>query len=183
MMLDQNRWTGAGFADALLKNIISERVPEWKREMSGRPTRASVADQGVRPTRRLNFGLNGHSIECRGTDIQMKLSFVVSLLVAASFAAYAQPAMPRMIAVDPPNGKKGDVITVTGENLQKDVVSKVYLTDGKNDIILEVTEQTGTAIKFKIPVKAAGRLALMILTTGKDAKYIEQPVKLTIDPD
>ena len=113
----------------------------------------------------------------------MKLSFVVSLLVAASFAAYAQQAMPRMIAVDPPNGKKGDVITVTGENLQKDLVSKVYLTDGKNDIIVEVTEQTGTAIKFKIPGKAAGRLALMILTSGKDAKYIEQPVKLTIDPD
>ena len=113
----------------------------------------------------------------------MKLSFVVSLLVAASFAAYAQQAMPRMISVDPPNGKKGEVITVTGENLQKDLVSKVYLTDGKNDVIVEMTEQTDTSIKFKIPVKAAGRLALMILTTGKDAKYIEQPVKLTIDPD
>jgi len=113
----------------------------------------------------------------------MKLSFVVSLLVAASFAAHAQQAMPRMISVDPPNGKKGDVITVTGENLQKDLVSKVYLTDSKNDIILEVTEQTDTSIKFKIPAKASGRLALMILTTGKDAKYIEQPVKVTIDPD
>ena len=113
----------------------------------------------------------------------MKLSFVVSLLVAASFAAYAQQVMPRMVSVDPPNGKKGDVITVTGENLQKELVSKVYLTDGKTDLIVEVTEQTDTSIKFKIPVKAAGRLALMILTTGKDAKYIEQPVKLTIDAD
>ena len=114
----------------------------------------------------------------------MKLSFVVPLLVAASFAAYAQQAMPRMVSVDPPNGKKGDVIAVTGENLQKDLVSKVYLTDGKNDLIVEVTDQTDTAIKFKIPAKAAAsRLALMILTTGKDAKYIEQPVKLTIDPD
>jgi hypothetical protein len=88
-----------------------------------------------------------------------------------------------MISVDPPNGKKGDVIAVTGENLQKDLVSKVYLTDGKNDLIVEVTEQTDTSIKFKIPAKAAGRLALMILTAGKDAKYIEQPVKLTIDAD
>ena len=113
----------------------------------------------------------------------MKLSFAVSLLVAASFAAYAQQAMPRMVSVDPPNGKTGDVITVTGENLQKALVSKVYLTDGKNDLIVEVTEQTDTSIKFKIPAKAAGRLALMILTTGKDAKYIEQPVKLTIDAD
>ena len=114
----------------------------------------------------------------------MKLSFVVSLLVAASFAAYAQQVMPRMVSVDPPNGKKGDVITVTGENLQKELVSKVYLTDQKIDTIVEVTEQTPTSIKFKIPAKAAaGRLALMILTTGKDAKYIEQPVKVTIDPD
>jgi hypothetical protein len=114
----------------------------------------------------------------------MKPAFVVLLLVAASFAAYAQQAMPRMVSVDPPNGKKGDVIAVAGENLQKDLVSKVYLTDGKNDLIVEVTDQTDTAIKFKIPAKAAAsRLALMILTTGKDAKYIEQPVKLTIDPD
>jgi hypothetical protein len=112
----------------------------------------------------------------------MKLSFVVALLIAASFAGYAQQAMPRMVSIDPLNGKKGDVIAVTGENLQKDAVAKVYLTDGKNDIQVEVVEQAATAIKFKIPEKAApGRLALMVLTAGKDAKLIEQPVKVTID--
>jgi IPT/TIG domain-containing protein len=115
----------------------------------------------------------------------MKLSFVVSLLMAASFTAYAQQTMPRMTSVDPLNGKKGDVIVVTGENLQKDLVAKVFLTDGKNDIPVEIVEQTATSIKFKIPVKAVpGRLTLMVLTVGKDAKYIEQPVKVTIDdPD
>jgi len=112
----------------------------------------------------------------------MRLSFVVSLLVAASVVAHAQQAMPRMTSVDPLNGKKGDVIVVTGENLQKDAVAKVYLTDGKNDIQVEVTEQTATSIKFKIPAKAApGRLIVMVLTAGKDAKLIEQPVKVTID--
>jgi hypothetical protein len=112
----------------------------------------------------------------------MKLSFVVSLLVAASLAGYAPQAMPRMTSVDPQNGKKGDVIAVVGENLEKEQVAKVYLTDGKNDILVEVVEQTSTSIKFKIPVKAApGRLALMVLTTGKDAKLIEQPVKVTIE--
>jgi uncharacterized protein YfaS (alpha-2-macroglobulin family) len=60
----------------------------------------------------------------------------------------------------------------------------MYVTDQKNDIQVEVTEQTPTSIKFKIPAKAAaGRWALMILTTGKDAKYIEQPVKVTIEED
>jgi hypothetical protein len=110
----------------------------------------------------------------------MKLSFVVSLLVVASFTAFAQQAMPRMTSVDPLNGKVGDVIVVTGENLAKEAVSKVFLTDGKNDIPVVVSDQTATSLKFKIPEKASGRLTLMVLTTGKDAKYIEQPVKLTI---
>jgi hypothetical protein len=110
----------------------------------------------------------------------MKLSFVVPLLIAASVSAYGQ-AMPRMSMVEPPSGKKGDVVAVTGENLDKDNVAKVYLTDGKNDTPVEVTEQNATTIKFKIPAAKAGRLALMILTTGKEPKYIEQPVKVTIE--
>jgi hypothetical protein len=111
----------------------------------------------------------------------MKLSFAISLLLCASFAAFAQQAMPRMMSVEPQNGKAGDVVVVTGENLQKDTVAKVYLTDGKNDLEVSITEQSGTEIKFKIPAKATGRLALMVLTSGKEAKYIEQPVKLQVD--
>jgi hypothetical protein len=111
----------------------------------------------------------------------MKLSIAISLLVAAGFAALGQPAMPRMLSTEPPNGKAGDVIAVSGENLSKDVVAKLYLTNGKDDHEVQITEQTATAIKFKIPDKAKGRLALMILTAGKDAKLIEQPVKVQID--
>jgi hypothetical protein len=86
-----------------------------------------------------------------------------------------------MVSVEPANGKVGDVLAVAGENLQKNLVSKVYLTDGKNDIQCEVTEQTATAIKFKIPEKATGRLAIMVLTSGKEPKLIEQPVKVTVE--
>jgi hypothetical protein len=112
----------------------------------------------------------------------MKLSFVLSLVVAAVLVVYAQQAMPRMSTVDPGNGKAGDVITVAGENLQKEQVAKVFLTDGKNDTPVEVVEQNATSIKFKIPAKAAaGRFAIMVLTTGKDAKYMEQPVKVQVD--
>ena len=112
----------------------------------------------------------------------MRLSLIAYVLLGAGIAAYGQQAMPRMTSVDPLNGKVGDVIAVTGENLQKDAVAKVFLTDEKNDTPVEVTEQTATTIKFKIPAKVApGRLTVMVLTTGKDAKYIEQPVKVTID--
>ena len=112
----------------------------------------------------------------------MKLSFAVPLFLAAGLAAFAQQPMPRMSTVDPGNGKAGDEITVAGENLEKTHVAKVYLTDGKNDTPLDLTEQSATSIKFKIPAKAtAGRFALMLLTTGKEPKLVEQPVKLTVE--
>ena len=114
----------------------------------------------------------------------MKLSFGITLLLAGAFVGHGQQAMPRMTSVEPGNGKTGDIVVVSGENLQKDAVSKVYLTDGKNDFEVAITDQSDKEIKFKIPAKATGRLALMILTSAKDAKdqkLIEQPVKVQID--
>jgi hypothetical protein len=110
----------------------------------------------------------------------MRLLLVISLLLVGSAVAFGQ-AMPRMTSAEPMNGKSGDVIAITGENLQKESVAKVYLTDGKDDHEVQITEQTATSIKFKIPEKAKGRLALMILTAGKDAKLIEQPVKVMVE--
>jgi hypothetical protein len=111
----------------------------------------------------------------------MRHSFIVILLAMVCGAALAQQSMPRMTSVEPGTGKSGDVIVVAGENLTKDAVAKVYLTDGKNDVEVQVTEQAATSLKFKIPAKVQGRMALMIQTAGKDAKLIEQPVKLTIE--
>ena len=98
----------------------------------------------------------------------MKLSFILPLLAIACLSLHAQQTMPRMTNVEPGNGKVGDILTVSGENLDKAQVAELYLTDGKKDTKVEVTEQTPTSIKFKIPVKATpGRFALMVLTTGK----------------
>jgi hypothetical protein len=91
-------------------------------------------------------------------------------------------AVPAMKAVDPVTAKVGDVLTVTGENLDKANVAEVYLTDGKNDFKAAIAEQDAGTIKFKVPANAKpGRLALMLLTKGKEPKLIEQPVKVTVD--
>ncbi len=93
----------------------------------------------------------------------------------------AQQTMPQMKTCEPGVAKIGDVVTVTGENLDKANVEKVYLTDGKNDFVVDIQEQTATEIKIKVPAKVKmGRLALMLLTRGKEPKLIEQPVKVTI---
>src|SRR5438105_11975539 len=106
----------------------------------------------------------------------MKGTVIAALLAALAFVAMAQDAMPRMTTVEPTNGKAGDELTITGENLTKALVAKLYLTDGKNDLEVPVTEQGEKSIKFKIPATAKpGRFSLMILTTGKEPKYVEQP--------
>jgi len=110
----------------------------------------------------------------------MKLSSIVLLLVA-SFVMFGQEAMPRMASAEPNSGKIGDEVTVAGENLDKANVGKVYLTDGKHDLECVITTQSATAVKIKIPAKATGRMALMILTGGKEPKLIEQPVKVNIE--
>ncbi len=111
-----------------------------------------------------------------------------SLLAAVLFALalpvlfFAQSGMPQMQTVEPATAKVGDVVTVTGDNLDQAVVAALYLTNGKEDFKVEITEQTTTSIKFKIPAAAkTGRLALMVLTKGKDAKLIEEPVKVLIE--
>jgi hypothetical protein len=104
------------------------------------------------------------------------------LVVLLAQPLWPQAAMPRMTSVEPANGKVGDVLSVVGENLEKKNVADVFLTDGKTDLKVAVTEQTATSIKFRIPPKTtAGRWALMVLTSGKEPKLIEQPVKVTVE--
>ena len=89
---------------------------------------------------------------------------------------------PLMRTVEPDTAKIGDVITVTGENLDKARVASVYLTDGKSEVKMVVVEQSETTLKVKIPDKAKpGRLRLMVLTTGSEPQYLEQPVTVSIE--
>jgi len=107
------------------------------------------------------------------------LAFVVLALGLVIWVS-AQ-TMPKMATVEPSEGKAGDILTISGENLDKKSVAEIYLTDGKNDTKLPVMEQSPTAIKFKIPPEAKpGRFSLMLLTAGADPKLIEQPVKVTV---
>jgi hypothetical protein len=116
----------------------------------------------------------------------MRLSLLLFVLLVLACAApptlNAQEAIPRFTTVDPLNGKIGTEITVTGENMGKTVVAETYLTDGKNDFKVVMTEQGDTTIKFAIPKTVKpGRYRLMVLTKGKEPKLIEQPVRVEVE--
>lgn len=106
---------------------------------------------------------------------------VVLILVAVSLPA--QVAIPSIKSVDPMSGKVGDTVKATGENLSKESVVQVFLTDGKNDIPCEIMDQTATTVAFKIPAKATPmRYSVAVLTPGKEPKFIEQPVRYEVVP-
>ena len=113
-------------------------------------------------------------------------SFVVLLLVSlvlvpALFARDPQ-ATPLMRGVEPGTAKAGDEITVTGENLGKDLVTEVYLTDRTNKTKVTLTEQTDTTIKFKVPATLkAGKYYLMVLANMAEPLLIEEPARLMIE--
>lgn len=108
--------------------------------------------------------------------------FPIFLITFVGLLAAQEADAPRLKTVEPSTGKAGDVLTVGGENIEKKNVPELYLTDGSNDLKVEVIEQSASEIKFKIPSKAKpGRYSLMILTGGREPRLLEQPVKVTVE--
>jgi len=114
----------------------------------------------------------------------MRVSYVGPVLVALlafPFLLCAQTDFPRMTTVDPMAAKVGEIVTVSGEHLDKANVAEVFLTDGKSDTKVEITEQAAEALKFKVPDAAKpGRFGLVIRTPSTPPKDYIQPVKVTI---
>ena len=103
-------------------------------------------------------------------------AFFSSFLLVA--ALYAQDM--RVVGIDPMTAKVGDVVTVSGESIDKKNIDILYLTDGKTDIKVEVTEQSEKSIKFKVPESAKGKRWTVMVHTTKD-QLIEEPVRVTIE--
>ena len=132
----------------------------------------------------MHSSANEHSIAVGEFQFmsRQRTLFSVMLMIVLSATILAQAGSPRVDAADPDTGKAGATLAISGENLQKPGVSEVYLTDGKNDVKVEVVEQGDKSIKFKIPAASKpGRYAVMLLTGGKDPKFLEQPVKVTVE--
>jgi hypothetical protein len=112
----------------------------------------------------------------------MNLIRNASLLVLLGVVGlWAAQALPRLNAVEPGECKAGAEAVVKGENLGKNAVAELYLTDGKTDVKVVIVQQAADSIRFRVPSDArTGRFSLMVMTAGADPKLIEQPVKVTI---
>jgi hypothetical protein len=90
--------------------------------------------------------------------------------------------VPIIQAVNPESAKPGDLVTVSGENLDKSRVTELYLTNGDVDLKVVITDQSTTAIKFKVPEKAAaGRYTMTVLLAGEIPMLLDEPVHLVVE--
>jgi len=74
---------------------------------------------------------------------------------------FAQNAA-RVTSIEPTSGKVNDNVTATGENLGKDTVAAVFLSDAQDDFKATVVEQAADKILLKVPQVKAGAYNLAI---------------------
>lgn len=111
--------------------------------------------------------------------IFMGLLFVLLLAVLTAVAAGTGGTTPRptpmLSAVQPATGQTGDVLTVSGIYLDAAYVRELYLTADGQDVKAEIVQQSGTAIRFRIPASVKpGRYCLTVLTTEEPPSLLEQ---------
>ena len=88
----------------------------------------------------------------------------LGLLAVAAFLAhlaFAQ-ARPKVVSVDPQSGKANDNVTLAGENLGKELVSAVFLSDDTIDHEAMVVEQAADKIVMKVPQVKSGNYNVSI---------------------
>ncbi len=120
----------------------------------------------------LNYFGGRNKIVCVGA----MLLVAAALLVLPDRPIVAQGS-PHVTAVDPPSGKPNDMITVSGEDLEKTHVSAVFLSDDKDDHKAVVVTQTADKIMIKVPEVKAGDYNISIQS---GSAILIEPVRFTV---
>ena len=101
----------------------------------------------------------------------------VAMLSVIPLLLYGQDS-PRVTAVDPVMGKVNDSVTLTGQNLGKETVSGVFLSDDKDDFKATIVSQENDKIVIKVPAVKPGSYNVSIQAANA---ILIQPVKFTVE--
>ena len=105
------------------------------------------------------------------------LAFVLASILLAG-AASVRSTISRL---DPNYGRPDDLITAYGEHLGANNVADLSLTDERCYALVNITEQSETTIRFRIPsMLEKGDYKVLIHPVGRYTTSIEQRVTLTV---
>jgi len=126
---------------------------------------ANISASGCGSVNVLSFRkTSAHKLLHRG--ISARRVVFIAAMVLLSPLLFAQNT-PQITGVEPPSGKVNDTVTISGQNLGKDAVSAVYLSDDKNDYRATVVEQGAEKIVVKVPQVKSGNYNVSIQVGDK----------------
>ncbi len=108
--------------------------------------------------------------------VSAALLAAAALLVFSAHLLVAQSS-PHVATVDPDSGKPNDIVTVSGDGLEKSHVSAVFLSDDKDDHKAIVVSQAADKIMIKVPEVKPGGYNVSIQSGNA---ILIQPVRFTV---
>lgn len=109
--------------------------------------------------------------------IFLNITFIAVFLLFCFAPRVGGQSSPKITAVAPATGKVNDSVTLTGENLGKDSVSAVFLSDDKDDYKATLVEQGSAKIILKVPQVKSGGYNISI---QEGDKILILPVRFTV---
>ncbi len=110
----------------------------------------------------------------RNHAARWKWALLAAVLLAPLILAQSSPTLT---AVEPSAGKVNDTVTLTGQNLGKESVSSVFLSDAKSDYKAAIVEQKADEIVMKVPQVKAGEYNVSL---QEGDKIFIKPVRFTV---
>ena len=107
----------------------------------------------------------------------LKVSFIAVFVLLCLAPRVGGQNSPKITAVAPATGKVNDSVTLTGENLGKESVSAVFLSDDKDDYKATLVEQGSAKIILKVPQVKSGGYNISI---QEGDKILILPVRFTV---
>jgi hypothetical protein len=120
--------------------------------MASRPAPSRRSDRRtLQPRLRspITFARRGNGLPA--TLLLLAIGFALAAACLVPSLVRAQSASPHISSITPNTGKSEDTITIAGDNLGKDKVAAVFLSDAKLDHKAVVVDQEATKIVIKVP--------------------------------
>lgn len=126
--------------------------------------------------RNISAAGSAKALSGRGRKLS-QIAFIVAMLVLSVAPRVLAQNSPKVNMVDPSTGKVNDSVTLTGQNLGKDTVSAVFLSDDKDDFKATLVEQDSAKIILKVPQVKSGAYNISI---QEGDKILILPLRFTV---
>ncbi len=134
-----------------------------------------ACDPGSSPL--AHSGVENGNVRLSRMRMFLKFSLIAVVLLLCLAPRVGGQNSPKVTAVAPATGKVNDSVTLTGENLGKDSISAVFLSDDKDDYKATLVEQGSAKIILKVPQVKSGGYNISI---QEGDKILILPVKFTV---